>query len=63
MLTIDVGERWTIVHHEPNDPVVRRYPVPGGWLYQVSGGANGIAEAWSPPVFVPHMNVMPESTR
>ena len=45
MTVDDLGLRWTIVHQDKGDPIehqdkgdpiVRRYPVPGGWLYQVS---------------------------
>ena len=47
---------WTVVEHVVGHgdlcDVVRRLPVPGGWLYQVSnGGFNGCS--WSSPVFVP----------
>jgi hypothetical protein len=56
MLTNDVGARWTVVHKSsgPNDgPYVRRYPVPGGWLYQVSVDYIGGPVAWHAPTFVP----------
>ncbi len=36
MIINDKGMRWTIVHANIDEPAVRRYPVPGGWLYQVS---------------------------
>ena len=40
---------------------VRRYPVPGGWLYQVelatflesAGGRSSYRSGWHAPVFVP----------
>ncbi len=51
MIKNDAGERWTIVHSDPSDPTVRRYPVPDGWLYQVELGEGD----WHPPVFVPHL--------
>ena len=59
MLTNDADRRWEIVHHDGGDPVVRRYPVPGGWLYQVSGytpnetrSGSGYVQWWHPPTFV-----------
>jgi len=53
MIDNDVGERWMIVHRDPaaGDPTVRRYPVPSGWLYQVSHTCE--ENDWYPPVFVP----------
>lgn len=53
MLTADAGERWTIVHDEPGERV-RRYPVPGGWLYQVQAGfyTENDDSMWGSPVFV-----------
>ena len=62
MIVADAGVRWTIVHLDKADPIVRRYPVPGGWLYQVSNQIAGDAPdrdtrmqffSWHPPVFVP----------
>jgi len=50
MLDNDQGERWEIVHSANEEPTVRRYTVPGGWLYQVQDVQGG---AWQPPVFVP----------
>jgi hypothetical protein len=65
MLTDDAGRRWVIVHDEPNERV-RRYPVPGGWLYQVEAITDYLESTpdpkvgrmhhtigWHPPVFVP----------
>ena len=54
---------WSVVHCNDEDPVVRRYPVPGGWLYQVSvlmaaryrmrtGGYDLSDVAWHPPQVV-----------
>lgn len=60
MFIADAGARWTIVHHNQGDPVVRRYAVPGGHLYQVAqhditgnDRVDGMPMAWHPPVFVP----------
>lgn len=55
MLTDDHDRRWTIVHNPgPGDgPVVRRYPVPGGWLYQVAiDEPSRIQQHWHAPMFV-----------
>lgn len=64
MLSEDVGERWTLVHGEPGERV-RRYPVHGGWLYQVEtltlrSTLEGrlvpdktCPPGWTSPVFVP----------
>ncbi len=59
MIVEDVGKRWVIVHDEPMERV-RRYPVPGGWLYQVqldsmsvSDGNATSHDGWHPPIFVP----------
>ncbi len=65
MMIVDAGERWVVVHVDDNDPVVRRYPVPGGWLYQIStqparlcrAGGDGVLclqdLLWHPSTFVP----------
>lgn len=57
MLYADADERWTLVHRNPEDPLIRRYPVPGGWLYQVScvpyDHRENAPAMWHPPVFVP----------
>lgn len=47
MIDNDRGMRWELVHSEI-DEQVRRYPVPGGWIYQVQNGPD-----WHPPIFVP----------
>ncbi len=38
---------WEKMHEEPT---VRRFPVPGGWLYQVENPVN----YWCTPTFVPN---------
>jgi hypothetical protein len=50
VIDADAGERWVVVHRDKGEPTVRRYTVPGGWLYQV---AHGDTDNWYPPVFVP----------
>jgi hypothetical protein len=59
----DVDERWVIVHQNENEPSVRRYPVPGGWLYQVGtdrwSTLHREPEQFHPPVFVPFSNQPP----
>lgn len=67
MLVDDADARWTVVHCDDADPMVRKYPVPGGFLYQVSvenalycksygTNAKVIYDfdklRWHPPVFV-----------
>lgn len=58
------SEAWTVVHGRDEDPAIRHYPVPGGWLYQVSTARaasyrprNGVHDwssaQWYPPMFVP----------
>ena len=63
MLKADVGARWIIVHQEENEPTVRRYPIPGGWLYQVGESRwtslSREPERFHPPVFVPSSNLPP----
>lgn len=54
MPTNDAGAQWVLVHDDGptgptlDSPKVRRYSVPGGWLYQVQMNIE-----WSQPVFVP----------
>lgn len=53
--------RWEyVIEPEPKDgaqPGVRRFEVPGGWLYQVEShevlsGSRVVTRCWQPPVFV-----------
>lgn len=62
MIVADAGFRWTVIHLEIGDPVVRQYRVLGGFLYQVSKENASPQEAdnkrfgdltWYPPLFVP----------
>lgn len=61
MIVVDANRQWVIVHRDLHDPVVRRYPVPGAWPYQISVGTasecrgqGGIHQlTWYPPQFVP----------
>lgn len=61
MIVSDAAERWTVVHNTESEPEggpsVRRYPVPGGWLYQVEKDEyfdnTKDGTAYHPPVFVP----------
>lgn len=61
MSAAENAEGWELVHDEPGKSV-RRYPVPGGWLYQCESTMvshpDGAAapthhRAWATPVFVP----------
>ena len=63
MIDADIGQRWVVIHRNSDEPIVRRYPVPGGWLYQVSEFPwNGYDAtlAFHPPVFVPFHAKYPE---
>jgi hypothetical protein len=52
MHTDATGARWTLVNDEALDRV-RRFPVPGGWLYQVEKTSPlGDQIGWHRPVFV-----------
>lgn len=56
MIINELEKKWVTVHDEFNAEI-RRYAVPGGWLYQVRGRRDASAaydpDAWHPPVFVP----------
>jgi hypothetical protein len=56
-------QTWAVVDSRPGHHQVRRFPVPGGWLYQVSatwGAADEIA--WHPPQFVPNAKLAQPTT-
>ncbi len=49
--------RWEYLPMGDDRPLVRRFPVPGGWLYQtedvdITSWGNVHRKGWHPPVFV-----------